>query len=133
MEGIKAKIRDFEQLGCQVAIVDSGTRESGLEWLQKHNVSFPLLLDRDRLFYRQLGLRRFLKTSFCVKTFKCYADECVAGTWRGEEPSAGSDYAVMGGDFIVDSSGKLLYAYLSTNQFDRPKPETLVEFLQGLI
>ena len=111
--------------------MDSGTRESGLEWLQKHNIPFPLLLDRDRIFYRQFGMRRFLKSSFCVKTFKLYADERVAGTWWGENLSAGSDYAVMGGDFIVDLTGKLLYNYLCKNQFDRPEVETLVEFLQG--
>jgi len=126
-----AKGKDFEQLGCQVVVVDSGTRESGLEWLQKHNVPFPLLLDRDRIFYRQLGMRRFLKNSVCVKTFQRYADELRAGTWRGENPSAGSDSAVMGGDFIVDSTGKLLYAHLCKNPFDRPEIATLVEFLQG--
>jgi len=76
-------------------------------------------------------MRRFLKSSFCVKTLQRYADERVAGTWRGENPSAGSDYAVMGGDFIVDSTGKLLYAHLCKNQFDRPEIATLVEFLQG--
>ena len=111
--------------------MSSGTQESGMEWLQKHGFSFTLLLDRDRVFYRQVGLRRFLKHSFCVKTFKRYADERNAGTWRGEPPYSGSDYAVMGGDFIVDSSGKLLYAYLCKNQFDRPDIETLVKFLQG--
>ena len=126
-----AKGKDFEQLGCQVVVVDSGTRESGLEWLQKHNIPFSLLLDQDRIFYRQLGMRRFLKSSFCVKTFQRYADERVAGSWRGENPSAGSDYAVMGGDFIVDSPGNLLYAYLCKNQFDRPEIATLVDFLQG--
>ena len=78
-----AKGKDFEQLGCQVVVVDSGTRESGLEWLQKHNIPFPLLLDRDRIFYRQLGMRRFLKSSFCVKTFQRYADvQLVLGEGR---------------------------------------------------
>ena len=47
-----------------------------------------------------------------------------------EEPYLGSDWAVMGGDFIADSSGKLLYAHHCKNQFDRPDIETLVEFLQ---
>ena len=76
-------------------------------------------------------MRRFLKDSFCIATFKRYADEILAGTWKGEKPYSGSDWAVMGGDFIVDSTGKLLYAYLGKNQFDRPDIETLLKVLQG--
>ena len=60
-----AKGKNFEQLGCQVVVVDSGTRESGLEWLHERGYPFPLLIDRDRVFYHQLGLRRFLKDSAC--------------------------------------------------------------------
>ena len=42
----------------------------------------------------------------------------------------GTDIAVMGGDFMVDSTGKLLYAHHSKNQYDRPKIETLLKMLQ---
>ena len=109
-----------------------GTQESGVEWLQKHGYHFLHLLDPDRVFYRQVGLRRFLKDSLCIETFKRYADEILAGMWKGEEPySGGGDWAVMGDDFIVDSTGKLLYAHLSKNQFDRPDIETLLKVLQG--
>ena len=110
-----------------------GTQESGVTWLQKHGCTFPLFIDRDRVFYRQVGLRRFLNNSCSIKIFKCYADGHLAGTWRNEASYPGSDIAVMGGDFIVDSTGKLLYAHLCKNQFDRPDIETLVEFIQGTI
>ena len=127
-----AKEKELEQLGCQVVAVAYGTQESGVEWSQKHGFHFIHLLDPDRVFYRQVGLRRFLKDSLSIETFKRYADEILAGTWKGEEPySGGGDWAVMGGDFIADSTGKLLYAYLSKNQFDRPDIETLLKVLQG--
>ena len=127
-----AKEKELEQLGCQVVAVACGSQEGGMEWSQKHGYHFLHLLDPDRVFYRQVGLRRFFKDSFCIKTFKRYADEILAGTWKGEEPYSGSgDWAVMGGDFIVDSTGKLLYAHLSKNQFDRPDIETLLGVLKG--
>ena len=85
-----------------MVVVSCGTQESGIEWLQNHGFSFPLI-DRDRVFYRQVGLRRFLKNTFCVKNFKRYGDEQDA-----EPPYSGSDFSVNGGDFVVDSSGKLL-------------------------
>ena len=121
-----AKLGDFEQLGCQVVVVDSGTRESGLEWLQKHSYPFPLLLDRDRVFYRQVGLRRFLKNVASISTTRLYADRASAGTNQFRPPTAGSDMSSIGGDFIVDSTGKLLYAYFCKHQFDRPAVEALV-------
>ena len=122
---------EFNQLGCQVVVVSSGTQESGMEWLQKHGYNFSLFIDRGRVFYRQVGLRRFLKNSCCIKVFKQYADESLAGTMRDEAPYSGDDWTVIGGDFIVDSSGKLLYAHHCKNQFDRPDIETLVKFMQG--
>ena len=125
-----AKLGDFEQLGCQVVVVDSGTRESGLEWLQKHSYPFPLLLDRDRVFYRQVGLRRFLKNVVSIITTHLYADHRIAGANEFGLPSAGSDMSSIGGDFIIDSTGKLLFSYFWKHQFDRPAVEALVEFLQ---
>ena len=131
-----ARKKDFEQLECQVVVVYCGTRKNGLTWMQKSSCPFLHLLDPDRVFYRQVGLRRFLKDTACVKTYVRYADEFVAGTWppKGLSVSSiydypGTDIAVMGGDFIVDSTGKLLHAHHSKNQYDRPDIETLLKLL----
>ena len=99
-----ARKNEFERLGCQVVVVYCGTQQNGLTWLQKTGCPFLHLLDPDRVFYRQVGLRRFLKDTVCVKTYVRYADEFVAGTWppkgwsRFDYP--GTDIAVMGGDLI---------------------------------
>ena len=129
-----ARNREFRQLGCQVVVVSCGMQESGLRWMQKNNCPFLHLLDPDRIFYRRVGLRRFLKNTVCVKSYVRYADEHVAGTWPPKGVSfldcPDIDFAVMGGDFIVDSTGKLLYAHHSKNQYDRPDIETLLKMLQ---
>ena len=130
-----ARKKEFEQLECQVVVVCCGTQKNGLTWLQKTGCPFLHLLDPDRVFYRQVGLRRFLKDCACVKTFVRYADEFIAGTWLPKGLSSsdfpGTDIAVMGGNFIVDSTGKLLYAHHSKNQYDRPNIVTLLKLLQG--
>ena len=47
-------------------------------------------------------------------------------TMRDEAPYSGDDWAVIGGDFIVDSSGKLLYAHHCKNQLtDSSKRHTM--------
>ena len=128
-----ARKNEFEQLGCQVVVVHCGTQQNGLTWLQKTGCPFLHLLDTNRVFYRQVGLRRFLKDTICVKTCVRYADEFLTGTWPPKHLSddyPGTDIAVMGGDFIVDSTGKLLYAHHPKNQYDRPDIETLLKMLQ---
>ena len=131
LAAIMARWKEFEQLGCQVVVVDSGVREGGLEWLQDRGYHFPLLLDQDRVFYRQVGLRRALRDVFSVKHFH----NNVHTNFRRKKTKwyASCDFSGKGGDFIVDSTGKLLYAHLTRNQFDRPDVGTLVEFLQQLV
>ena len=125
-----AREKEFEQLGCQVVSVACGTQKGGMEWLQKHGYHFLHLLDPDRVFYRQVGLRRFLKNSFCIKTFQRYADEILAGTWKGEEPYSGSDWAVMGGD-LLQLASCCMHTSANTSLTDPILKHNLLKVLQG--
>lgn len=109
--------------------VARGTRESGVKWMEDFKVSFPLYLDVERNLYRKFGLRRMLKASFNLAIFIYYADAVMAG--RGDRMAySGDDLTVMGGDFIVDSSGKLIFAHPSKEQYDRPYVAKLLEALR---
>ena len=44
-------------------------------------------------------------------------------------PYPGDDLTTLGGDFIVDSSGKVVYAYPSKHQYDRPDVDDLLRHL----
>ena len=85
------------------------------------------------MFYRQVGLGRTLKDAFCIKSFQYYADTLTGLSRADFGVHAGIDFSGKGGNFIVDSTGKLLYAHLQRNQFDRPDVGTLIEFLQQLV
>lgn len=43
---------------------------------------------------------------------------------------SGDDVTVIGGDFIADSTGRLLYSYRSKEQYDRPKVDDILSFLK---
>lgn len=90
---------------------------------------FPLFLDMERILYRNLGLRRSLKASWNLAIFIYYADAVMAGR-TDRMAYSGDDLSVMGGDFIVDSSGKLLFAHPSKQQYDRPYVAKLLEALR---
>ena len=112
-------------------MASNGVRDSGLEFIKSSTLPFPLVLDGTRLFYRQLGLKRSIKAVWSVATLKAYAEEKVA-----EVPPTpaldGDDLHVMGGDFILDKSGKLIYAYPSKTSSDRPTIDQVLSELKSL-
>ena len=109
-------------------VVASGTREGGLKWLEKYGLPFPLLLDQKLVLYRMFGIRRSVQVAWDLNIFIAYA-EAVAGGRVDNIAFSGDDVTVIGGDFIVDASGKLLYSYCSKEQYDRPSVDELFEIL----
>lgn len=116
---MKAHQSQLEGLGCQVVVVARGTRESADIWFKHTQISYPLLLDPDLTMYRYFGLGRSVTAVWTIPTLLTYAKEKVAGV-----PPApaypGDDIHVLGGDFIFDSTGKVVYAYCSKFSSDRP-------------
>lgn len=109
-------------------VVASGTREGGLKWLEKYGSPFPLLLDRDLVLYKMFGIRRKLKVAWDLKIFVAYA-EAVAGGRVDNIAYSGDDVTVIGGDFIADATGKLVYTHCSKEQYDRPEVDDLLLIL----
>ena len=107
-------------------VVASGTREGGKQWLDTYGLPFPLLLDRGLVVYRLFGIRRLLKVAWDLEVFVAYA-EAVARGRVDNIAYSGDDVTVIGGDFIADESGKLLYSYCSKEQYDRPEVEDLLK------
>ena len=106
-----------------------GIQESGRKWLEFTEHTFPLLLDINRELYRRLGLGRSVAGVWSVAVITNYAEEKLA-----DVPAAprypGDDLHTMGGDFIVDSDGKVVYAYLSKSSQDRPDVSELLDSLK---
>lgn len=107
-------------------VVASGTLEGGQKWLETYKSPFPLLLDRDLVLYRLFGIKRLLKVAWDLKVFTAYA-EAVARGRVDNIAYDGDDVTVIGGDFIVNASGKVLYSYCSKEQYDRPEISDLLK------
>lgn len=129
MQAILDRLGEFTQLQCQVVTIARGTREGGLKWLEERKFPFPLLLDRDHALYRQLGLRRNLSESFNLPLFRKYAENHIINQ-DDRMAVLGEDLTVMGGDFIVDSTGKLVFAHCSKHQYDRSNVADMLQCLK---
>ncbi len=102
-------------------------QEKATKWMDANKFPFPVLADPQLEFYRSLGLRRSAKRTFRLETFAKYA-ACVAANvpFSPSMPYAGDDLYFMAGDFIADSSGKLIYAYNAQDAHDRPSVEEIL-------
>ena len=108
----------------------SGPREGGLEWIKEYGCSLPLMLDRKQLLYKYFGIRRLVEVAWDLDVFIGYA-EAVAKGRVDRMGYSGDDVTVIGGDFIADSSVKLLFSYRSKEQYDRPEVDDLLSFLKN--
>ena len=112
-----------------MVVVASGSREGGLKWIKEYGCSLPLLLDRKQLLYRYFGMRRRVLVAWDINVFMGYAEAVVKG--RVDRVGySGDDVTVIGGNFITNSSGKLLFSYRSKEQYDRPEVDDLLSFLR---
>ena len=127
-----AQREELDSLGCQVIVVASnGNQDSALKFCELINLSFQLVLDGSRQFYRLLGLKRSISNVWRVATLKGYAEEKVAGV-PGTPALTGDDLHVMGGDFVVDSHGRLVFAYASKTPWDRPMVDLVLDELHSM-
>lgn len=103
-----------------MVVVARGTAASAEKWFEYTKLTFPLLLDFGLKLYRHFGLRRSVAAVWSIPTLLSYAEEKVDGV--SPAPSyPGDDIHVLGGDFIVNNNGQLVYAYLSKFSSDRPQ------------
>ncbi|GAB4524607.1 MAG: hypothetical protein Fur0018_08360 [Anaerolineales bacterium] len=123
--------QDFARLNTRVLIVSFGTLPAVQEWMRETCADFTVLLDREREVYRAYGLERSYWRSRSLKTRLVYFKKAWLSGQK-THASHGDDTSQLGGDFILDASGQLCYAYRSHDPTDRPPVQVLLERLQTL-
>ena len=105
-------------------LVAHAPRESALRWLERLKVDFPLLVDESSVLYHQLGLRRVIKGLIDPAVLTYFVERELAGE-QLVRPDKEDNTLDMGGDFIVNEKGELLYCYCQTFFDRRPLSEVL--------
>ncbi len=123
--------KELQERSCKVVVVARATRDSGLKWMDTEGFSNTLVLDPSLNLYRHFGLKRSVQGVWSVATLCSYARDRVAKVTPS--PSyEGDDLHVMGGDFITDTNGKLVYAYPSKYSYDRPSVQQILAALDNI-
>ena len=100
------------------------------EWLKETCGNFTVLLDRERTIYNTYGLERSKLRSKSPRTLWLYFTRWLQG--QKFHDSHGDDTSQLGGDFIIDMSGKLRFIYPSHDPADRPSVEKLLAVLKQI-
>lgn len=130
MVQVCARREDFDELGVRILIVSFTNNNDWAErWLEETCQAFPMLLDPARQLYQAFGLERSLLRSWNLPTLLRYARYVLAGR---ELKGIQGDSTQLGGDFVVDGTGRLRFAYRSHDPTDRPSAASLLTALSKI-
>ena len=107
-------------------IISQARPELLAAFLREQPLPFPVVADPGRDVYRIFGLERTSwGAMFRPGVIFRYLRLLFRG-WRPQQAREGEDILQLGGDFVLDGKGRLIYAYRSAEPTDRPSIEGLL-------
>ncbi|KAM9707630.1 peroxiredoxin-like 2C [Menidia menidia] len=117
----------LDALSVQVVLVSFGCQEGASHWLQDIGCQYDMLLDPDRKIYAAFGLGASVKKVLNFGNMLLYAEYVADNTEfpRGL-PSIQDDMFQLGGDFLLDKHGRVLFSHSCQSPLDRPSVEDIL-------
>ncbi|XP_035467408.2 prostamide/prostaglandin F synthase isoform X1 [Scophthalmus maximus] len=111
----------------QVVVVSFGRQEGATHWLKETGCRYDMLLDPDRKVYAAFGLEASVKKVLNFSNMLLYA-EYVAENMEFPRglPSLQDDMFQLGGDFVLDERGRVLFRHCCQSPTDRPPVEDIL-------
>jgi peroxiredoxin len=116
--------------GLQVLVVSFGSPDGIEGFRTRLGLSFPVASDPEQKAYRDYGIG---KTSFwgvwSPRVLWKYLKLMLRGEKLQHNPETRDVYQ-LGGDFLLDADGKVLFAHVSRSPVDRPAVHRILEALE---
>ncbi|XP_068195543.1 peroxiredoxin-like 2C [Antennarius striatus] len=115
----------------QVVVVSFGCQVGASHWLQETDCQYDMLLDSDRKLYEAFGLGASVKKVLNFSNMLLYA-EYVADNMEFPRnlPSIQDDMFQLGGDFVLNKHGRVLFSYCCQSPIDRPSVDDILSTLR---
>lgn len=121
---------DLAAAGCSVLVVTQARHEFVSRYLANSNWHVPIVADPGRAAYKAFGLERTgLLTFFRPGVVWGYLRGMLRG-YAPKMPYRGEDVMQLGGDFVIDRSRRVVFAYPSATPTDRPRVSAIRAALQ---
>jgi AhpC/TSA antioxidant enzyme len=123
---------EFDRRGVTVIAVSFADPAKLASYQDRHRWPFRLFADPERKVYTAFNLKRLSWFRvFSPATLARYLKLSRRGMKR--EVYGGDDIYQSGGDFLVDRSGTILFAYRGQGPADRPAPAKLLLEIDRLL
>jgi len=118
---------DFRELGAQLLAICFDAPERAERYVREQELDLPLLVDRERRVYRAYGLEQGAFWRFLLPPVALGYLRLLSAGRRPQRPE--EDPLQLGGDFVVDPTGRLALVHPSKDPLDRP---TVAELLAAV-
>lgn len=116
----------FQALGAEVVAISFSPPERLAPFLAEFPLPFPLLSDPALTAYRYFATAHTSLLGFLRPGVLVHFLRLLVRGWLPGKPTRGDDLFQLGGDFILDAAGRLLYAHASRDAADRPSVDDLL-------
>jgi hypothetical protein len=121
----------LSELGAdtEVALITFTDSDGLARYLAANEPPFPVLLDGDRVSYRAYGLgrgsvARVWGPAAARRYLQIFRSDGLRGLTGWRPPT--EDSLQLGGDFVVDGQGRLIYGHWGAGPDDRPDVDELI-------
>jgi hypothetical protein len=128
---LRAHESKFQELGAKIAAIGLGDRNYAKLFREETGITFPLLIDEDRLAYRAAGLRKGNLLHIFRRDNAAARARAKAGGHR--QVKLGRDPFQLGGSFIFLPGNKDLYTHISKTFGDNASADALLAALRNAV
>jgi hypothetical protein len=125
---VREHLDEIRQAGADVLVVTQ-SRPAAVAAM---SLPLPTVCDPERAAYRYFGLDRGKWSMFFRSGVLFRYLRLIFTGWRPHRGEAGEDMLQLGGDFILTSDRRLVYAHRSNDPADRPTASDLVKQVEQL-
>ena len=125
LEALQETVADIKTLGASLVVISPQLEKYSQLMVKKHNLSFPLLRDKDNQLASQFGLA-FKLPDDLAGLYSQFGIDLVR--YNGNELWS----LPMPGRFVLDQKGKVVSAEANPDYTHRPEPSEIVEALKKI-
>jgi len=119
----------FEDKGAQLVAIGLGGTDYARQFRQEAGITFPLLIDEERLAYKAIELRKASLTHLLRADNKLARKRASAAGHR--QHKLGKNPFQLGGSFVFGPGNVDYFAHISQTFGDNASPEDLLAAIPG--
>jgi hypothetical protein len=121
---------EVRRLGGDVLVVSFSPPRAVARYLERYPLPFPVVSDPERTAYRAFALGRTTwRDLLSPRSILRYLGLIFRG-WLPWKTAKDDDLLQLGGDFVLDRTGCVVYAHASGEATDRPRAAELLAALK---